>query len=143
METTSFNPTNNPFILDAPLQVLHNASTEWLRDIEFWKDEVAFFYTLLRRKAQLDKAALRTEEAKQVEKHLIHVSVNSLDALQRDTLSHERFLARILEKPELDENLYRDQHHKLAARINAFAEEFRTMKKKIFEISKDEAFHQD
>lgn len=124
------------YLLEAPLDVLHSASQEWLQEIEFYKDEIAFFYNLLRQKSKADPSALKTDKAHDIERHLIHISVHTVNELEREVNSHERFLARIIEKPEPDQQLYRNQHHILAAKVNSFKKEFIDLKKQVFELSK-------
>ncbi|MBA3706528.1 MAG: hypothetical protein H0W84_11715 [Bacteroidetes bacterium] len=43
------NPKSK-YLLDAGLEILHEQSIEWLNDIEFWHDEIAFFYSLVIKK---------------------------------------------------------------------------------------------
>ena len=56
------------FLLEAPLEILHSESLEWLEEVEFWKDESAFFYALILEKTKLNPSAFNTKEAKDIEK---------------------------------------------------------------------------
>jgi len=38
------------YLLDAGLGVLHEQSIEWLSEIDFWRDEAVFFYSLIVKK---------------------------------------------------------------------------------------------
>ena len=38
------------YLLEAGLDVLHEQSIEWLNEIAFWRDETAFFYSLVAKK---------------------------------------------------------------------------------------------
>jgi hypothetical protein len=35
------------YLLDASFEYLHNESLEWLNEMDFWRDEMAFFQKLL------------------------------------------------------------------------------------------------
>ena len=122
------------YLLEAPLEILHEQSLEWLQEIEFWKDEAAFFYALILRKSKEATPLLKTKQAKDVEKHLIYVSSEKLDDLKMEVESHEKFLARIMENVKLDERLYRTRHKGISKQFQNFEVEFREMKKKIFQF---------
>lgn len=125
----------NTFLLEAPLEVLHSQSLEWLEEIEFWKDEAAFFYTLIIEKTKQNPSVFKTKESKDMEKHLIYVSAEKIEDLKMEVVSHERFLSRIMDDPKLDEQLYRARHKAIATKILAFEREFKEMKRKVFLIS--------
>lgn len=120
------------FLLEAPLEVLHSESLEWLEEIEFWKDECAFFYSLILGESKQHPSAFKTKEAKGIEKHLIYVSSEKLDDLKLEVVAHEKFLARIMGNIKLDEQLYRLRHRTITEKIHEFEREYKEMKKKIF-----------
>lgn len=120
------------FLLEAPLEVLHSESLEWLEEIEFWKDESAFFYSLIIGKTKQNPSAFTTKESKDIEKHLIYVSAEKLDDLKMEVQAHERFLARIMDNIKLDEQLYRLRHKVIAEKFHSFEAEYKEMKRKIF-----------
>jgi hypothetical protein len=120
------------FLLEAPLEVLHAESLEWLEEIEFWKDESAFFYALIIGKTKQNPLVFTTKESKDIEKHLIYVSAEKLDDLKMEVQAHERFLARIMDNIKLDEQLYRIRHKAVTEKMHAFEKEFKEMKKKVF-----------
>lgn len=140
MGTQTLNKYNSDFS-ETSLESLHAYSLFWLNEIEFWKDEVAFFYQLLRKKSEKHASDLKTEDAKRIEKHLIHTSVTTLNDLERDVLSHERFLSRIMENPDSSEKIFRDQHQRMYEKMSDFEREFRQLKKEIFNLAKDPGFH--
>lgn len=131
----NLNSPKNSFLLEAPLEVLHSQSLEWLAEVEFWKDEAAFFYKIIIEKTKENPGAFRSKEAKEIEKHLIYVSAEKIDDLRLEIQTHERFLARLVENPKLDEQLYRSRHKAIAQKIHAFEYEFKGMKKKVFLLS--------
>lgn len=130
METAS-----NTALLEAPLNALHEQSIEWLEEIEFWRDEVAFFYTLIIEKTKAGLPSMKGPEARAAEKKLIHISTQSLDELKQEVTGHEKFLARIVEHANLDQKLYRDRHQQITTQFTAFEKEFRSLKREIFALA--------
>ena len=120
------------FLLEAPLEVLHNESQEWLEEIEFWKDEAAFFYSFIIEKTKLNPSAFITKDAKDIEKHLIYVSAEKLNDLKIEVQEHEKFLYRLIDNVKLDDQLYRSRHKAITEKIHLFENEFKEMKRKIF-----------
>lgn len=127
--------SKNSFLLEAPFEILHSESLEWLEEVEFWKDETAFFYALIVEKTKKNPSVFKTKEAKDMEKQLIHISAGKIDNLKMDVQGHERFLSRIMSDPKIDEQLYRARHKAIAAKIHAFEQEFKEIKRKLFLLS--------
>jgi hypothetical protein len=123
------------FLLKAPLEVLHSESVEWLEEIEFWKDEVAFFYKLIMKETKENPDVFKTKEAKEVEKKLIQVAVHSLDELKLEVTEHEKFLARLMENSKLDAQLYHDRHASIVSKFAQFGNEYKQMKKEVFRLA--------
>ena len=123
------------FLLEAPLEILHAESLEWLEEVEFWKDEAAFFYALIMEKTKQNPSAFKAKESKDVEKHLVYVSAEKIDDLKMEVQAHERFLARLMDNPKLDEQLYRSRHQTIAEKIKRFEFEFKQMKQKVFAVA--------
>jgi len=132
LETT----TKHEFLLEAPLQVLHEESREWLEDIEFWKDEAAFLLKLLIEKTKEGVLNTQTSSLKEAEKELLAVSVEKLEDLRIEVADHEKFLARLLEVKHPDEQLYRTRHKAIVEKFRRFALEYRDMKHTLFQAAK-------
>lgn len=120
------------YLLEAPLEILHSESLDWLEEIEFWKDESAFFYALIIGKTKENPPVFETKEAKDIERHLVYVSAEKLDDFKMEVQGHEKFLARLLESARMNEQLYRDRHKVIAEKMHGFEKEFKEMKKKVF-----------
>jgi hypothetical protein len=127
------------FLLEAPLEVLHSESLEWLEEVEFWKDEAAFFYALIIEKTKQNPLVFKTKEAQDVERHLIYVSAEKIDDLKLEIQAHERFLSKLMDNPKLDEQLYRSRHKTITEKIHRFEFEFKEMKRKVFLVSEKAA----
>ena len=128
--------SKNEFLLEAPLEILHSQSIEWLEEIEFWKDESAFFCKLIAQRSKKATPLLNTKQAREVERDLIYICAEKLDDLLLEVRSHEKFLFRIMNEDRIDKQLYRSRHRTLAGKISDFEKEFRGMKKKIFQFVK-------
>ena len=81
------------FLLEAPLEILHEESMEWLEEIEFWKDETAFFYTLMIKKSDKQPP---TKSLLTIRNHIMYLSSEKIDDLKLEIQTHERYLARML-----------------------------------------------
>lgn len=117
------------FLLEAPLEILHEESMEWLEEIEFWKDEVAFFYKLMITKGERKPP---TKNLLSIQNQIIYFSSEKLDDLKIEIQTHERFLARMLKAVRQDESAYRARHETLSKKISDTEKKFREMKRKIF-----------
>jgi|CXWL01.1.fsa_nt_gi hypothetical protein len=124
------------FLLQAPIEVLHSESMEWLDEIELWKDESAFFYALIIKETKQNPSVFKTQESKDIEKHLVYVSAEKIDDLKLEVQAHEEFLSRLLDNPHLDQQLYRSRHKALTEKIHVLENEIKEMKRKIFIVAK-------
>ena len=134
----TLTPVKKTFLLEAPLEILHEESMEWLNEVEFWKDESAFFYTLIMQKIKKSSRALKTKDGISIENHLIYISSEKLDDLKSEVQKHERFLAKILNDVTQDEQSYRLKHKRIATKMYDFEKEFKDMKRKIFQVVEKE-----
>lgn len=133
-------PGKRTFLLEAPIEVLHEESLEWLEEIEFWKDEITFFFRLMLTK---NNQRPKTKMAQDIESQLIYLSSEKLDDLRLSVQSHERFLSEMMKTAKwLDEKVYRSKHRNLSKKFQAFEIEIKNLKTKIFQLvensSKDE-----
>jgi hypothetical protein len=124
------------YLIEAPLEVLHEQSMEWLEEIEFWKDEIAFFYKLLGLEAKTNPASLKSENAKIVETQIIHISAQELDELKTETESHEKFLSRIMDDPKLNDQLYKNRHRIIFEKYTSLERRIKELKQKLFQLVK-------
>ena len=130
--------SKSTFLLEAPLEVLHSESLEWLEEVEFWKDESAFFYALIIGKTK-ENPVFETTEAKDIESHLVYLFAEKLDDFKMEVKGHEKFLAKLLESAKMNEQLYRTRHQTISEKMHNFEKEFKEMKKKIFLLAKKAA----
>ncbi len=119
------------YLLDASLGSLHVESQGWLREIDFWGDEMSFFYKLLKRNG----AAKDFPEAKlaAIEKELVSINSDKIGKLRREIQAHEQLLAKMLKTASLlDEESYRETHRKLLMDIYSIHLVIRSFKKEVF-----------
>ena len=120
------------FLLEAPIEILHEESLEWLEEIEFWKDEITFFFRLMLTK---NTQKPKTKMALDIESQLIYLSSEKLDDLKLSVQSHERFLSEMIKTVKwLDESVYRSKHRNLSKKFQLFEIEMKKLKTKIFQL---------
>jgi len=134
MKTKILNPKAK-LLLGAGLDVLHFESREWIKTIDFWKDEVRFFDHLLKKKVSTDK---NKHEYSSMLENLDKIHSDLFKDLEDSIIQHEKLLSRI-EKSEkgLSDADYRDQHHRIQTKMKTFTNEFKTFKKIVFEYVKN------
>jgi hypothetical protein len=123
------------YLLDASLESLHAESQAWLQNIDFWTDEMAFFYKLLHKKELIETYPSR--ELAAIEKELIKVYGERLEKARTEIQSHERLLGALVKSTSFveDEN-YREKHRKLVLEIFDIQVLIRSFKKKVFDFIK-------
>ena len=119
------------YLLNTSLESLHAESREWLREIDFWKDEMAFFYNLIHEKSK--GKAFPQAEAAAFERELLEVNTNKLDSLRNQVRSHEQALSTLFTATVLqEEEKYRETHRKLLQEMYDCHLVIRNFKKNIF-----------
>lgn len=119
------------YLLSSSLESLHAQSIEWLASIQFWKDEMTFFYKLL----HLNKSEkiFPTSELAESEKALVTLNAN-LDTLSGKIEAHERFLSGLLKTTVLqEEESYRQAHKLLFQEVYQLELDFKKFKKQLFQ----------
>lgn len=134
MKTTR---TNINYVEWLSAEVMHNASRDWLSELNFIKDEQMFFDDLIK------SYTLQLIDSKHFgESNKI---VNQLSTLQKKTKliikavrNHENKLQIMvdgIDQLEEEEN-YKEEHRRLIGRVSKFREEYRTHKKELFALIK-------
>jgi hypothetical protein len=124
------------FLLEAPLETLHQESMEWLNTIDFWKDEITFFNHLLNGKTSLFPKLLSSIDGKAIENYLHNVSSDTLADIRLNVQAHEGYLAKLLSDDKLSQEAYRSKHKNVLQKMKAFEKELKEIKLKVFEIAK-------
>lgn len=122
------------YLLEAGLEVLHSQSNEWLSELAFWRDESAFFYTLLVNKTVKFVPINAKSSIKGIEEELIRITGNDLSNLQTEVEQHEVFLTDLLESTYLKEENYRKRHEELTLKFYQFEKRFKDLKREIFQL---------
>lgn len=137
MSTQLLPAAGQRFLLEAGLDVLHQQSEEWLMDIEFWRDEIAFYHHLVERLDVPGISSVSRRELANMEKELLHINSEELEDLRRDVYDHERFLSAVLSGKERSNELeYRNRHARLAQHVRDFNFRFVELKRYIFRLVK-------
>jgi len=124
------NP-NSEYLHDASLETMHAQSREWLNEVDFWIEEMAFFYSLIHMREP--HIFLPTVGIADLERELITLTSEHLLKLKMGVESHERALARMVKNISLDEeHEYRETHQRLLEEMNRLQEGIRKFKKSVF-----------
>jgi len=108
-------PLRTSYLLGASLRSLHVESQEWLRDINFWRNEVAYFHKLLSKRLALKDSP--TDQLVTMEEELEGIG-DEVDNLRKNVLSHERLLAAVLRLNSImEEEKFSDTHRQLIVEI--------------------------
>lgn len=125
---------NSKYLLEASIDSLHAESLGWLREIDFWKDEMTFFYKLLHTKNALP--GFPTEELASIDKELIRINSDKLDKMKKEVQDHEQLLAAIIKTPTLmEKEKYSEVHHNLHLEIFAVSDLIKDLKRTVFSFS--------
>lgn len=125
------NNSRTEYLLDATLESLHDESVSWLKELDFWGDEMSFFYKLLQNKKV--SGSFPSSEMAEIEKELIRLNGDMLDKVKAGVSSHERMLASVVRSTSLsDEQSYREKHKQLLDEMNMLQAEIRKFKKAVF-----------
>lgn len=126
---------NSKYLLEASIDSLHAESLEWLKEIDFWKDEMTFFYKLLHSKNAF--GGFPTEELASIDKELIRINSDKLDKIKKEVQGHEQLLTSILKTPTLmEKEKYSEVHHNLHLEIFAVSELIKDIKRIVFSFAK-------
>jgi hypothetical protein len=126
---------NSRYLLEASIDSLHAESLEWLKEIDFWKDEMTFFYKLIHTRKAF--AGFPTEELATIDKELIRINSDKVDKLRKEVQDHEQLLVSIVKTPVLmDKERYTDTHRNLLMEIYAVSELIKDFKRSVFSFSK-------
>lgn len=119
------------YLLEVSLEALHAESLEWLNEVEFWHDEMAFFYKLLHKKKPNKK--FPSQELAALEKIMVQITGEGLDKVKNELQKHERSLKSVLTSISLgEEQTYRKAHRIILAEVYSLHLSLRTFKKNVY-----------
>lgn len=116
------------------MEELHQQSIEWLNEIVFWRDETAFFYTLIVSDTLHNVPEKYEIKRIKIEDELIKISSGELDTLEKEVELHERYLDILIKGRRADEEIYRDIHKDLMFKFYDFEAKLKSLKKEIFSL---------
>jgi hypothetical protein len=121
------------YLLDASLESLHQESQEWLKEIAFWSDELAFFYRLVQEKEA--KRSFPSDELARIEKELVRLSAEQLEKVNAGVLSHEKLLSVVTRSHSInEERVYREAHRRLLMEVFKLYADIRAFKKSVIKF---------
>lgn len=123
------------YLLEAGIEILHEQSYEWLNEIEFWKDEAAFFKRLINNKTLISVPLNAKNNIQKIEQELFRLTENELGNLQNEVTQHEKKLNALFETGQEDKKTYRDGHKQLTQKIHEFEDRYKNLKKEVFALA--------
>lgn len=119
------------YLLDASLETLHSESREWLNEIAFWNEEMAFFYKLIHLREP--HIAFPTAGLADLEKKLIQITSEQLGKLKAAVEGHEHILGMLIRNNSFgEEREYRDAHRSLLGQVHEQQGIIKDFKKNVF-----------
>jgi hypothetical protein len=124
------------YMLNVSIQALHRESLEWLQELDFMKDEAAFFYGLIIQKLETSSGSHHAEEMKSIEDGLFSICTTKLIILQDSVNAHELYLSKMITHKTQNDAKYRSQHGTLLKEMHDLERELRELKKSILVLIK-------
>ena len=125
------------YLLEADLEILHQESREWLNEISYWRDEIAFFYTLMVKKGDKKFSIENKDELVHIQDEILHMSGKEFGDFEATINQHEIYLDTLLQNNSLrDERVFREKHKIISSEILNFDTRIRKLKKEIFALVK-------
>lgn len=123
------------YLLDARIEILHEQSDEWLKEIAFWYDELSFLYSLVIKKTLKSVPIDSKNSILKIEDELIKLTGGELDQLKLTVELHEKFLSGLLERNNItDVQIYKDKHHQLMMYFEQLEQRIKSVKKEVFKL---------
>ena len=122
-------------LLNPALNSLHDENGEWLSEINFWKDEIAFLYKIIYLKEL--KHDLPIDEVTEVENQLVYLNHDKLNKFKLDLLYHEQSLAPLYHTegyPSAEEEKYKKEHMILKEEKHQIYNMIKKVKKDVFSL---------
>lgn len=122
------------YLLQASLEVLHEQSLEYLKELDFMKVEITFFNKLLNKNAG---KRFPSEQAAALGKRMVKFTSQSLPDLRKKIVDHERWLSDIIKTDTLGrQESYREIHRDITNEMSMCRDAFVRLKKKVFSFAK-------
>ena len=122
------------YLSEQEIEKLHQKSKEWFSEIAFWRDEAAFFYSLITKKIFSPIPLKARSIYERIEKELISITVNEFEKLQQAVEHHENELNKLYINKINDEGNLRKKHHQLVLTFSRYEKRFKSLKKEVFTL---------
>lgn len=126
--------SDTKFLLERSIDDLCHTSKEWLAEINFWKTELAFFQKILEVSAPKLKNSEEKMELDHLQNLILFYNGELLDKYRQDVKRHVKYLAELQNKPDHDDETFREAHLKYHDQVTSFARRFKEFKTELFEF---------
>jgi hypothetical protein len=129
-------PHVEDLLLQSGLEDLHQESTSWLSEIEFWEIELIFFQKLLDKYASHFQNIEDKKKIDQFQNFMTYYSGELLHEIRKELSQHEKFLASQLGSNDhrINEQTYRVDHQTLNQKVTGIRKEIAQEKRNFFEF---------
>lgn len=122
---------------NANYEELHHRSRLWLSEIAFWKEEMAFMQNLVKNHFVFFADNQYLKETLNLTEAIIALEKN-LNSIEKKVQEHEDQLKIVLQMHDKKEGKgYRKEHGALVQSIDEFIEEYKAVKKALFQEAVD------
>ncbi len=129
--------TPNPktqLLLGDGFEVINLENREWLKTIALWKNEVALFGDILRRKAILKNNNPQNEK---MSKDIDIIPIVLFEDLENSINEYGKLLSRTGQREKgFSDDDYRERHHYILLKMDACENNIETFKKIVFDYAK-------
>ena len=132
MKTTQ---THNKMVEWFNAENMHDASKQWLSELNFAKVEHLFFDDLMKSYILQLIDSKHIAESKDLRERLVKLE-KKINLLLRVVQTHEKKLKVMvdaIDQPQLEE-AYKNEHRELILKISEFSKEYQTLKSNLFDI---------
>lgn len=124
--------TTSDFLLRESLNDLHKNSRQWVSEVDLWKTELNFFQKLLDKYCTKVTTYQGKKQLGHLQNLITYYQGELLDEFAKAVRKHEKYLSRILDGSETDEEAYRVKHEIIEDKIATFRIRFKDYKKELF-----------
>ena len=131
----NLNGTESEYLLQSSVEDLHQVSTYWLSEIEFYKTELNFFQDLLDKHCPKINSPEDKKQLDHFQNLIIYYNGELLDEYNRKVRKHTKRISRIMDEgPTFEDFSYREEHKLLGDQMSSIGKRLQEYKVELFEF---------
>ena len=121
------------FILERSIEDLHYGTAQWLSELNFRKDELRFFQSLMEKHVAEADNHDKQAELEHLQNKLTYYNGEVVDQFLHDLRLHEKELSAMLSgNIASNDHEYRQKHQRIADNLHSFDKEYKQYKKELY-----------